>query len=36
MTDIFEKARYSSHSLKESQRKNALKDLKESRKEICE
>ncbi len=34
LTDIFEEARYSSHSLTESQRKHALKNLKLLREEI--
>ncbi len=34
LTSIFEEARYSSHSLKKSQRKEALKNLKLLRKEI--
>lgn len=34
LTDIFEEARYSSHSLTESQRKAALKNLKSLREEI--
>ncbi|MFW6195865.1 MAG: DUF4129 domain-containing protein [Thermoplasmatota archaeon] len=34
LTDIFEEARYSSHSLKESQRESALKNLRLLREEI--